>query len=149
MPFVSFAFTHALRAQRRTIYAPPELNISAHGKALIYNNFYCITENYIKLANLIKLDLHQFLSRAVRHSCASAINAPHPRALHADANKHAGRNKHKSSQLKLHNRKTFMKRFAMNFTKLKPGQKRLSIPCQKASGNLQIEGGSKGGRKGC
>jgi len=53
MSFVSFASAHALRARRRTIYAPPELNISARGNALKHNNFYCITENYIKLANYI------------------------------------------------------------------------------------------------
>jgi len=40
MLFVSFASTHALRARRRTICAPPELKISAHGNALKHNNFY-------------------------------------------------------------------------------------------------------------
>jgi hypothetical protein len=49
MTIVSFAYAHALRARRHAIYAPPELNISAHGKALINNNLYYITENHIKL----------------------------------------------------------------------------------------------------
>jgi len=40
LPFVVFAFAHALRARRHAIYAPPQLKISAHGNALKRNNFY-------------------------------------------------------------------------------------------------------------
>ena len=42
MPFVSFASAHALRARRRSIYATPELDISAYGNALKRNNCYYI-----------------------------------------------------------------------------------------------------------
>jgi len=42
LPFVSFAFAHALRARKRSIYATPELYISAHGNTLRHNNIYCI-----------------------------------------------------------------------------------------------------------
>ena len=58
MPFVSFASAHALRARRRTIYAPPELNISAYDNTLIHNNIYYITEKHRKPANFLMVPFH-------------------------------------------------------------------------------------------
>ncbi len=52
MPFADFAIAHALRARWHAIYAPPELNISAHGNAQKDNNFY-----YTKvLFNIIRIN---------------------------------------------------------------------------------------------
>jgi len=40
-----------LRARRRTICGPPKIYNNAHGNILKHINFYCITENHIKLDN--------------------------------------------------------------------------------------------------
>jgi len=53
------------------------------------------------MIRLIRVDLRQFLPRAVRLSRIKAVFAPQARASRAPANKQAGRNKNKGRKTRL------------------------------------------------